>query len=531
MRVRNDEELFLRKLELSAIHPFPHFFESQSFMKDLPPELNTELDKESLDPQNWDDMRALGHRMIDDVIDYLADVKERPVWQPPSEPMRQFLDQAPPAEPLSPDVVYDQFLEHIRPFPLGNIHPRFWAWYMGNGTIMGAYAEMLSATMNSNSGGGNHGPMVVEQQVIKWMTELLGLPQSSSGLLVSGGSMANLVGLVVARHAKSTFDHRKYGYQFGPGAAAKPMRVYGSVELHSCNQKAVELMGMGHESLVHIPVDEYFRIDLALLRKAIADDIEAGYQPLCVIGTSGTVNTGAIDDLRELANICEQHNMWFHIDGAIGAIAVLADDLKPALVGMERADSIALDLHKWLHVPFEAGCVLVRHGEEHKGAFSLIPEYLVKEKSGVASGENWASEYGIQLSRQFRALKIWMTMKEHGTRKLGRMMSKNVAQANYLAKRVEATPGLELVAPVGLDIVCYRVVFPDLSVQELNALNKRVLIEMQESGTAVPSYTTLKGVYCIRVAISNHRSEQSDFDLLVSESVRLGLELKQLPDA
>ena len=490
-------------------------------MTHTPKDLDTASDRENLDPASWEEMRALGHRMIDDVIDYLSGVRERPVWQPPSDSMRDFLDQAPPTEPLAPSRVYEQFEEHIKPFALGNIHPRFWAWYMGNGTVMGAYAEMLAAMMNSNSGAGKHGPMVVEQQVISWMRDVLGMPSDSSGLLVSGGSMANLVGLVVARHARSTYDHRRHGYQFGPGATAKPMRVYGSVELHSCNQKALELMGMGHTALVRIPVDHQYRIDLVRLRQAIEDDLAAGYQPICVIGTSGTVNTGAIDDLPALADLCEEYQLWFHIDGAIGAIAVLADDLKPQLKGLDRADSIALDLHKWLHVPFEAGCVMVRHGQQHKDAFTLIPEYLAKETAGVASGENWASEYGIQLSRQFRALKIWMTMKEHGTRKLGRMMSKNVAQAHYLADLVEATEGLELVAPVGLDIVCYRVVIHGLSVEELNVLNKKVLIELQESGMAVPSYTTLNGIYCIRVAISNHRSEQSDFDVLVFESVRL----------
>lgn len=489
------------------------------------PSLDAHSDQENLDPDDWSDMRRLGHRMIDDVVDYLEHVRERDVWQPPSQEMQAFLRQKPPTDPASAESVYDEFLEHIRPFPLGNIHPRFWAWYMGNGTLFGAYAELLAATMNSNAGAGKHGPMEVEKQVIEWMRELLGLPVDSSGLLVSGGSMANLVGLVVARHAQSDYDLRQYGYQFGPGANRAPMRVYGSVELHSCNQKALELMGMGHEGLARIAVDEHFRIDLSALRAAIEADIAAGVQPICVIGTSGTVNTGAVDDLNALADLCEEFGLWFHVDGAIGAIAVLADDLRAQLGGLERADSIALDLHKWLHVPFEAGCIMVREGEVHRQAFSLIPEYLVRETSGVASGTHWASEYGVQLSRQFRALKIWMTIKEHGTRKLGRMMSKNVRQAHYLAARVEATAELELVAPVGLDIVCYRAVIPDWSLEALNALNKAVLVELQESGTAVPSYTTLNGVYCIRVAISNHRSEQDDFDVLVDETLRLAREL------
>jgi len=395
---------------------------------------------------------------------------------------------------------------------------------MGNGTVLGTFAEMLTAMMNSNVGAGNHGPVLVEQQIIRWISEWLEFPVDSSGLLVSGGSMANLVGLVVARHAKAGYDFRQDGYQFHEHGGA--MRIYASSEVHSCNQKAVELMGMGSRALVKIPVDDAFRMDLVALQARIKEDIACGHVPICVIASAGTVNTGAIDDLDAIADLCAAHDLWFHIDGAIGAVAMIADDVRPQLSGLERADSVALDLHKWLHIPFEAGCTIVRHGDQHKDAFSLVPEYLAKELSGVASGANWYSEYGVQLSRQFRALKVWMSVKEHGTRRLGRMMNKNVAQAHYLGELIKKTPNLALCAPISLDIVCYRWNAPDLDLASLNAMNKWILIELQERGIAVPSYTTLNGVYCIRVAISNHRSVRSDFDMLISETLRLAAEYR-----
>ena len=240
------------------------------------------------------------------------------------------------------------------------------------------------------------------------------------------------------------------------------------------------------------------------------------------IATSGTVNTGAIDNLQAIADHCEKYGIWFYVDGAIGAIAMLSDTVKPLLAGIERADSIALDWHKWMHVPFEAGCVLVRDEKAHRDTFSLTPEYLEHAERGVASGSSWFSEYGVELSRSFRALKIWMTMKEHGTKKLGRMISRNIDQAQYLGGLIDKTQYLELISPIGLDIVCYRYNPGQLSLEPLNQLNREILIELQERGIAAPSYSTLNGRYCIRVAISNHRSRYEDFDVLIEQTIRIG---------
>ncbi len=465
-------------------------------------------------------MRRLGHRMVDDMMDYLMSVRERPVWRPVPEEVKETLRRPLPREPEAPEKIYEDFLKHILPYPLGNIHPRFWGWVCGTGTPLGMLAEMLAAGMNPNLAGANHAANYVERQVLQWCKEMLGYPRKASGILVSGGSMANLIGLAVARNVMAGFDVRRDGLQ----GNRRPIVFYSSVEAHASIQKAVELLGLGSNSLHRIAVDDEFRIDLDCLRMAVSKDQRNGYHPGCVIGNAGTINTGAIDNLDGLAEFCKEEGLWFHVDGAFGALAALSPELRPLVSGLGKADSLAFDLHKWMYMPIEIGCVLVRNEAYHRQAFSVAEGYLAHEESGLAGGPPWFHEYGPQLTRGFRALKAWMLIREHGAKKYGRLINQNVEQARYLAQLVDGSRELERLAPVPLNIVCFRFNGGPGDV-DLDAVNREIFHVLSEEGIAVPSYATIGGKYCLRVAITNHRSRREDFDLLVREVTRIGKEI------
>ena len=480
--------------------------------------MSTFMKEETLDPKDWEAMRALGHQMVEDMMTYLETVRERPVWQSIPEKVRENLKKPLPMDSQGAKKTYQDFLVNVLPHPMGNIHPRFWGWVEGTGTPFGMLAEMLAAGMNPDLGAGDHVATYVEAQVLDWLKEMLGYPAEASGLLVSGGSMANLVGLTVARNTMAEFDVRQHGLQ----ASSRKMTIYGSTEMHSSLQKVVELLGLGSDSLRKIPVKADFQIDTKALETAISEDRSEGHQPIAVIGNAGTVNTGAFDDFNALADICAREGLWFHVDGAFGAWAALSPKLRHLVSGMERANSLAFDLHKWMYMPFELGCALVRREEDHLRAFSLTPDYLTRAERGLSGGPVWYSEYGFQCSRGFRALKAWMSIKEHGILKYGRLIQQNVDQAGYLTELIDATPELERVAPVPLNIVCFRFTANGLDEVALNELNSELLMQLQESGIAILSNTIIDGKYVLRVAITNHRSRREDFELLVREVIRLG---------
>lgn len=481
--------------------------------------------EESLDPGDWAAMQALGYRMVDDMLEYTRTVGERPVWLHAPDQIRARFEQPLPLEPQPPEDIYREFLEYVLPYPVGNNHPRFWGWVFGTGTVLGAFAEFLAAGMNTNSGDfDHHSGILVEHQVMDWLKEMMGFPPGSSGTLTSGCSAANLIGLAVARNSRAGYDLRREGVQ----QSTEMMVLYASDEIHSSVQKAVEILGLGSDALRRIPCDDHFRIDLELLQESIDGDRLEGYLPFCVVAAAGTVNTGAVDDLDGLADICASEDLWLHIDGAFGAWAKIAPRESQALKGIQRADSLAFDLHKWMYMPYEIGCVLIQHEKQHRETFSLEPAYLEKKGDGrgLSSGVYpWFTDYDFQLSRAFRSLKAWMSFKEHGIRKYGRLIQQNIDQARYLGELVEAEPQLELAAPVTLNVVCFRFVIPGVGDEALNEMNREILLELQESGIAVPSSTILNGKYYLRVGHTNHRTRREDFDILVEAVLKIGRNL------
>ena len=473
--------------------------------------------EESLDPENWDDLRTLGHKMLDDMLNFLKNIRDQPIWRPIPNDVKSTFKVPIPKKGEDRTQIYEQFKTNILHYPGGNIHPRFWGWVMGTGTPYGVLAEMLATALNPNLGGGETGASYVETQVIEWAKEMLGYDPGASGVLVSGGSMANLIGLTVARNTQAEYDIIREGLR----ASEKDLLFYGSTETHSSVDKTIQVLGLGLSSYRKIPVTTRFEIDLTLLRETIETDIEAGFQPTCLIGTAGTVNTGATDDLHALADLAKEFDMWFHADGAFGALCKLSPKTKHLVDGLERADSIAFDYHKWMYMPFDVGCVLVKRRKDHYSALNLSADYLVHQTRGTGGGEIWYSDYSLQLSRSFRALKVWMGIKEHGIDKYGRLIEQNINQAKFLTALVEEEERLELLAPTSMNIVNFRFTDGVSEMRELNRINQEIVILLQEKGIAVPSGTTLNGKYAIRVAITNHRSQREDFKLLVKEVLNI----------
>ncbi|WP_396219340.1 pyridoxal phosphate-dependent decarboxylase family protein [Gemmatimonas sp.] len=476
-----------------------------------------------LDPQDWEQYRALAHRMVDESLDYLRDVRDRPTWTPMPPPVRERLTSEPlPRSGVGDVAVYEEFLADIRPYPNGNIHPRFWGWVMGTGTPQAAMEDFLASVMNPNVGGFEQSPVLVERQVIKWCAELMGFPDTAGGILVSGGTLANDLCLAVARQKGAGFDVRAEGLQGGHPT----LLVYGSTETHGWLKKGCELLGLGAAAFRRVPVLDDFTVNVAEMEAMIVADRAAGHRPICIVGTAGTVQTGATDDLEALADLAARQQLWFHVDGAFGSMAALSPDTAAQVKGQERADSIAFDLHKWGYLPFDVACVLVRHDADLVETFSAQGAYLSSEKRGVmAQSGVFFADRGVELTRSFKALKVWMRLRAIGTDTLGQHIARNVAQAHRLAALVQAHPELELLAPAPLNIVNLRYTAPGLDDTALDALNREILISLQEDGVAVPSGTVIRSRFAIRVAIANHRSNDADFDALVEAVVQRGRSL------
>jgi glutamate/tyrosine decarboxylase-like PLP-dependent enzyme len=469
--------------------------------------------EDTLDPQDWQAMRAQGHRMLDDMMDYLEQLRQRPVWQPIPPPVRESFHQTLPRQPSELAAVHASFMHDILPYVIGNAHPGFMGWVQGGGTPVGMLAEMLAAGLNANVGGRDQMPVEVERQLVQWMRELFGFPATASGLFVTGSSMANLIGVLVARTKALGIEVRHSGL----AGDARRLCAYTSAGAHGCISQAMDLAGIGIDALRIIPMNDRYEMDVEALQRAIAADRTAGLTPFFIAGTAGTVDVGAVDNLSALADIAQREALWFHVDGAYGALAMLAPELAPRLDGIQRADSIALDFHKWAQVQYDAGFILVRDGALHESTFAAPAAYLRRENRGMAAGSPWPCDFGPDLSRGFRALKTWFTFKVYGAERLGQVISGTCALARYLQQRIEAAPQLELLAPVSLNIVCFR-----YRCEDPDRVNADIVVALQESGIAAPSTTTIDGRLAIRAAIVNHRTNRSDIDALIKSTIAFG---------
>ena len=476
------------------------------------------MTERSLDPEDWEEARKVFHAAADCCLDWLQDIRSRPVWEETPASVKAALANPLPATGASLDTLLDRFRNDFLPYAMGNLHPRFFGWVHGAGNAAGALGEMLAGFMNSNVAGRDHVAVYVERQVIEWCKSIFGFPGDASGLLTTGTSMASVIALRVARDAKGGADIRRDGL----AAAPRPLTFYASSEAHGAIAKACALLGLGEAALRQVPVGPDFTMSVPKLSAMIAADRAAGLVPTAVIASAGTVNTGAIDDLAAIASICRAEDLWLHVDGAFGGLAVLTPDFRDALLPMREAHSIAFDFHKWLQVPYDSGCVLVRDEALHRASFSARREYLAHAGMALGGGDPWFCEYGPEMSRGFRALKVWFTIKAHGIDALAQVIARNCRDARHLGAKVEAARELVLLAPVNLNIVCFRYAPAGVSEATLDALNEAIVAALQRDGIAAPSTTRIGGRLAIRVCITNHRTTAADLDLLAREVERLG---------
>lgn len=466
--------------------------------------------------------RRLGHLTVDLAADYLAQIRHHPVFQPMTPDEREALLNAPLAEEgVTTEELLTSVRDQIFTHPMGNGHPRFFGWVNSPPAAVGILADFLAATLDPSCAGGDHAAIYLEHCVVRWLMELLGFPcEESMGLLVSGGSMATLTCLAAARSWVAKEDGwsvREQGLQFQD----HPLTLYLSEEGHSCIRKAAEMLGLGRNALRIIPTDTTFRMDVAALRATIRVDRAQGRRPFCVAASAGTVSTGAIDPLDTLADVCAEEKLWLHVDGAYGAMGKLDPEVAPLFAGLSRAQSVAIDPHKWLSVPVECGCALVREKHLLRETFSLVPSYLQLEEGKGFANLPWFSEYGFQQTRGFRALKLWMVLQSAGRRGLEQRIQRHNALAQHLASLIDAASDFERVAPVSLSIVCFRYVPQALKGDEagIERVNRALVPLVQSEGEVFLTSTVLHRQFALRACILHDATTQEDVAALL-ECVR-----------
>lgn len=471
-----------------------------------------------------EEFRSAGHKLVDriaDFLDSLPHIKVTPGESP--SVVREALDagRGLPESGTDPAALLERAVQLVFDHSLFNAHPRFWGYVTAGAAPIGMLGELLAAAANPNCGAWFLSPMAseIEGQTIRWIAEMLRYPMDCGGLFVSGGNMANIVGFLAGRAAKGGAEIRSKGVD------GMRLRAYCSAETHTWIQKAADLAGLGTESVRWIGVDEHFRMDVEALRKRIHEDVAAGDKPFLIVGNAGTVSTGAVDDLRELAKVCREFDVWFHVDGAYGAMAAAAPDASRLFAGLEEANSLAVDPHKWLYAPLEAGCALVRDVSKLRDAFSYHPAYY---HFGVEATNYF--DLGPQNSRGFRALKVWLALQQVGREGYAQMIADDIRLSRAMYDAVSRHPELEAMTQ-GLSIATFRYVPSDLNrfdqsdTEYLNKLNQELLTRLQQGGEAYLSNAVIGGRYALRACIVNFRTALEDVEAVPELVVRLGRQI------
>jgi glutamate/tyrosine decarboxylase-like PLP-dependent enzyme len=485
------------------------------------PENNVAEDRASPLEMSSEEFKVLGYQLVDRIASFMDSLPERPVTRGGSPScIRQALraEQSLPQKGAEPALLVNRAADLLFEHSLFNGHPRFWGYITSSAAPIGALGELLAAAVNQNVGAWPLSPMAseIEAQTIRWIAEMLGYPPDCGGLFVSGGNMANLVCFLAARQAKAGRDIRK------EGLGGDRLRVYCSKETHTWIQKAADISGLGTDAIRWIPADDRMRMDVAALRQQIAIDLRADDEPFLVVGTAGTVSTGAIDPLPELASACREFNLWFHVDGAYGALAAMLPDAPADLRGLVEADSVAVDPHKWLYAPLEAGCALVRNRDDLRNAFAYHPPYYHFGTEAI----NYF-DFGPQNSRGFRALKVWLAIQQAGREGYVRMISDDVLLADQLYERIAQLRELEPLTR-SLSIVTFRFVPPDLDAgnedtqRYLDDLNSELLTRLQNGGEFYLSNAIIHGRFALRACFVNFRTELADVEAFLPLVVRIG---------
>lgn len=480
---------------------------------------------------DWEPKRAreLGEHALDLWEELLTRLRERalPVARRESAAhVRTAVTRPVPEDPVPLDELASYLRDVVLEHSMYPGHPAFMAYITGAGTVPGAAADLVAAAMNQNAGGWLLSPAAteIELHLTRWFAAQFGLPPTCGGMLVSGGAMANFIGLKVARDAKAGWDVRREGILAGPQLA-----VYASDEVHATTHRAADMLGIGRNFVRGVPTDAQYRMRPDALQEMIRADVAAGHRPIAVVATAGTVATGAIDPLDEIAAVCAEHGLWLHVDGAYGGPAAMVPELRPLFAGIERADSVAFDPHKWLYTPHSGGCVVFREFDRLADSFTVVAGYVHQDKERTGRGVD-LGQMGPQFSRGFQALKVWLSLLAHGWGSYRRRITHDVELARYLHDRASEREDFEPIGEVTLSIACFRYVPPGLADRPgrdeyLDTLNERILTEVQLDGRAYCSNALVRGRFVLRACIVNFRTEAEDVEGLLEVAAEHGARL------